>query len=93
MQADDFSAWEARTARLLEFFPGLQAKFLAPEAIALEKLRWYDAGRRKSDRQWNDVLRLIESQAEAFDRSAFTQWAQTLRLAELAAEAISESQV
>ncbi|MCH7904897.1 MAG: hypothetical protein IH944_10065 [Armatimonadetes bacterium] len=85
-----FARWETEAAKRLEIFDGVFARVLAPEAIALEKLRWYELSNRVSDRQWNDVVKLIETQGEEFGTQDFLQWAKELGLAELAREALAE---
>ena len=91
MDDSSFERWETETAERLELFEGVFGLVLAPEAIALEKLRWYDLSNRSSDRQWNDVVKVIETQGEEFDARDFVRWAKELGLAELAQEALVEA--
>jgi len=49
--------------------------FYSPEDIVLVKLRWFELGRRVSDRQWNDIVQVIENQGESFDRGYALKWA------------------
>ena len=91
MDDSPFAQWETESAKRLEIFDGVFARVLAPEAIALEKLRWYELSNRVSDRQWNDVVKLIETQGEEFGVQDFLRWAGELGLAELAREALAEA--
>lgn len=86
-----FERWEAESAKRLELFEGVFGLVLAPEAIALEKLRWYELSNRASDRQWNDVVKLIETVGEEFGSEEFVRWGEELGLAELAREALAEA--
>ena len=46
---------------------------------------------RASDRQWNDIVKLIETLGEEFGSEEFLRWAEELGLAELAQEALAEA--
>lgn len=54
---------------------GHGADFASPEDIVIAKLRWFVLGNRVSDKQWNDILQVLEAQDEAFDYSYATKWA------------------
>ena len=86
-----FERWEAESAKRLQLFEGVFGLVLAPEAIALEKLRWFELSNRSSDRQWNDVVKLIETVGGEFGSEEFLRWGGELGLAELAREALSEA--
>ena len=91
MDDSPFARWETETAKRLDIFGGVVALVLAPEAIALEKLRWYELSNRASDRQWNDIVKLIETQGEGFGSQEFLRWGRELGLTELAREALAEA--
>lgn len=91
MDDSPFARWETETAKRLDIFGGVVARVLAPEAIALEKLRWYELSNRASDRQWNDIVKLIETQGDEFGSQEFLRWGEELGLAELAREALAEA--
>ena len=82
---------EQERAEMQELFPGVPGLVIAPENIVLQKLRWYDLGNRVSDRQWNDLVQVIEIQGDAFDREYLLKWAEHFGLKELAEEALSEA--
>ena len=91
MDDSPFARWETESATRLEIFDGVFARVLSPEAISLEKLRWYELSNRVSDRQWNDVVKLIETQGEAFGTQEFLRWGEELGLAVLARQALAEA--
>ena len=57
--------------------------FCTAEDIVLRKLEWYRAGGEISDRQWTDVLGLLQVQAESLDQDYLTRWARELGLTDL----------
>lgn len=91
MDDSPFALWETETAKRLDVFEGVEALVLAPEAIALEKLRWYELSNRASDRQWNDIVKLIETMGDEFGTQEFLRWADELGLKDLAREAMAEA--
>lgn len=77
--------------RKIKFIGDAEAWFCSPEDSVLQKIRWYELGNRVSDRQWNDLVQVIEVQAENFDREYFREWADKLGIRELAEEALAEA--
>ena len=75
-------------ARLL---PGVLVRVSSPEDIIITKLRWYELGRGISDRQWNDLVLVIETQSDDLDWPYLEKWAARFGLAELLAEARAEA--
>ena len=61
------------------------------EDLVLRKLDWYRQGGGVSDRQWRDVLGVLEVQAERLDLAHLRHWAEALGLAELLERALAES--
>jgi len=90
-QTDSFQESSFRRRRRLRFIGDVEAWFCSPEDSALQKIRWYELGNRVSDRQWNDLVQVIEVQAESFDRVYFREWADKLGIRELAEEALAEA--
>ena len=72
-------------------FNDVEMTVMAPEDILILKLRWYELGNRVSDRQWNDIVQVIEVQGSHLDREYVRQWACHFGLSELAEEAFSEA--
>jgi hypothetical protein len=81
----------AQRSREIEISPGVLARYVAAEDIVLMKLRRYELGSRVSDRQWNDLVQVIEIQGDAFDRDYLLHWADHFGVRELAEEALSEA--
>jgi len=75
-------------ARLL---PDVVVRVSSPEDIIITKLRWYELGRGISDRQWNDLVLVIETQGDDLDWPYLEKWAARFGLAELLAEAKAEA--
>jgi hypothetical protein len=63
----------------------------APEDVVLQKLDWYHRGGRISERQWGDLLGVLEVQQGRLDMDYLHQWAAQLQLEELLAKALSEA--
>ena len=82
---------ELERAQLVSLFDGVDAMVIAPENIVLQKLRWFELGNRVSDRQWNDLVQVIEIQGEAFDRDYLLEWAEHFKVRDLAEEALAEA--
>lgn len=76
-------------ARLISLMEGIEAKVLAPENIILRKLLWYDEGNRVSDRQWNDLMQILDVQGVSIDQEYLLSWARELGVEDLAREALS----
>ena len=73
---DDTSYTEQLLARRRPYRlgPGYDAQFVSPEDIVITKLRWYELGNRVSDRQWNDIVQVLETQWESFDFQYAARW-------------------
>ena len=65
--------------------------FCTAEDMILRKLEWFRAGGGISDRQWADVLGLLQVQAESLDQDYLTRWARELGLADLLDRALEEA--
>ena len=63
-----------------------------PEDIVLFKLRWYRLGEELSDRQWDDVKRVLRAQVGRLDEAYLNHWAEKLGVADLLARVRQESQ-
>lgn len=61
------------------------------EDCVLQKLDWYEAAGRISDRQWRDVLGILKVQSRALDRAYLTRWSFTLGLSGLLREALRQA--
>ncbi len=68
---------------------GPEVVFASPEDVVLHKLLWYRMGGEVSERQWGDVLGVLEAQGDALDWPHMRAWAERLRVAELLEKALS----
>ena len=73
---DPYNLAEFGRTRRVELH-GVDVPFAAPEDIVLQKLLWFEAGSRVSDRQWNDVVRVLEFQRMDLDYAYLRHWAST----------------
>lgn len=71
--------------------PGLPRVFLpSPEDVVLSKLEWFRLGDEVSQRQWDDVLKVMKVGSRSLDRSYMETWASELGVADLLARAWKE---
>lgn len=70
---------------------GGELEVASAEDTILQKLRWYHLGGSVSDRQWRDVLNVLEVQGERLDRAYLTQGAEELGLSALLERALGEA--
>lgn len=70
-------------ARNVELVRGYSARIAAPEDIVVSKLRWFELGNRVSDRQWNDIVQVLEIQQGRLDYAYLSKWAAHFGLSEL----------
>lgn len=63
---------------------------VSAEDIVLLKLRWYQQGDCTSERQWDDLVAVMEVQAKKLDLEYMKKWAATLGINELLEKAVSE---
>ena len=54
---------------------GNTVSFYASESIVIAKLRWYLLENRVSDRQWNDLVQVLEVQRSTLDNEYLDRWA------------------
>ncbi|MCH8217202.1 MAG: hypothetical protein IH892_10555 [Planctomycetes bacterium] len=71
---------------------GTRFFFVSPEDIILLKLQWYKAGGETSQRQWADVLSVINVQADVLDKVYLEHEAGKLNLSNLLKKASTEAQ-
>ena len=67
-------------------------RFAGPEDTLLHKLVWYKLGNEVSDRQWNDIIGIIDVQGDSLDAAYLDQWAPVLGVRELLERARGASQ-
>ncbi|MFY9234247.1 MAG: hypothetical protein WAO58_07280 [Fimbriimonadaceae bacterium] len=88
---DEYSRSELERAVPVQVAEGMEVRHTAPENIIIQKLRWYELGNRVSDRQWNDIVKVIEVQRGRLDWEYMRRWAQHFGLVELLEEADAEA--
>ncbi len=66
-----------------ELLPGMSAWLQSPEDVLIQKLRWFELGNRVSDRQWNDIVQVVEIQRERLDLKYLNDWTEHFNLGEL----------
>lgn len=64
---------------------------VAAEDSILAKLRWFRLGEEVSERQWRDVLGVMDVQRGRLDEAHLDQWAAELGIVDLLARARAES--
>jgi hypothetical protein len=81
-----------RRSRFEAIGPGGKAVRVAtPEDTVIHKLLWFREGGGVSDRQWRDLVGVLEVQGERIDRGYLRAWAARLDLAVLLDDALLES--
>ena len=65
-------------------------KLLAPENIVIAKLRWFQLGNQVSDRQWNDIVSVLETQRGMLDIEYLSAWSRQFLVSDLLDQALSE---
>jgi hypothetical protein len=87
-RAFDRSSFARRQLRLLRDEPDRRGYHLdSPEDTVLHKLEWYRAGGEVSDRQWADIVGVLEVQGDALDPAYLDHWAAMLGVSDLLARA------
>lgn len=65
---------------------------VSAEDIILLKLMWYRQTDCRSEKQWEDILSVLEVQKDELDLGYLKKWAGVLRIDQLLANAISEAE-
>ena len=73
----------ARPEKLEVSGRAVTVQFASPEDILLHKLVWYRLGNEISDRQWSDVLGILEIQRAVLDNQYLERWAAELKVEDL----------
>ncbi len=77
--------------QLVEIEPGTSIWVGAADDQVLRKLRWYRLGGEVSDRQWRDVVAILQVQGRRIDHQQLLIDAGSLGLADLVAAALSDA--
>ena len=71
-----------------------QTLFLASaEDIILHKLYWFQLGGGVSERQWNDVLGVLQVRRDTLDYEYLRRWAQYRGVSQLLEQALREAEL
>lgn len=79
----DAAQFQRRVAQVVATDPERTAYFASAEDTLLAKLEWYRQGNEVSERQWRDVLGVLQVQRDTLDLTYVRQWAKTLGVADL----------
>lgn len=96
LQSDDYSQTQFARRRFgqtrsLGDEP-IECAFATAEDTILSKLRWYRAGGEISERQWHDLLGILQTSGEGLDRAYLKTWAPRLRVSDLLERLFAEHQ-
>ena len=80
-----------RQLHLLSEDPERYAYVASAEDTVLAKLEWYRMGGEVSDRQWRDLLGVLEVQGDRLDRAYMRRMALSLGVADLLSRAFEET--
>ena len=69
--------------QILSVEPPAEAMVATPEDTILSKLEWYRIGGEVSERQWRDVLGILEVQGGNLDLNYLRRWAKELKVSDL----------
>jgi hypothetical protein len=90
-RAFEASVMSRRRLMPLASSPGRSLAVVSAEDIILLKLEWYRLGNETSDRQWRDVIGVLQVQARALDEDYLDRWAAELGVDDLMARARAEA--
>jgi len=77
--------------QILSIEPPAEAFVASPEDTILAKIEWFRMGGEVSERQWRDILGIIEVQGKNLDIEYMHRWAKDLTISELLDRALKES--
>jgi hypothetical protein len=79
----DLSAMARRRSYPWPGQAGLSLQCVTPEDVVLFKLEWYRLGDEASERQWRDIIGVLQVQAGKLDEAYLDHWAADLGVADL----------
>ena len=88
----DLNQMQRRISQSVGDSPGDQAYFSTAEDIVLAKLEWFRAGGETSERQWRDIMGVLDLQSDRLDLEYLKKWAATLGIRDLLQRAIQAVQ-
>jgi hypothetical protein len=87
----DQSRFSRRIALLVAANPDRILYAATAEDTILAKLEWYRMGGEVSERQWRDVVGVLETQSDRLDHEYLSKWACELDVLDLLARALTEA--
>ena len=90
-RAFDRQAFERVVVRAWPTEPQRTVPFCSAEDIILHKLEWYRMGGEVSERQWSDILGVLQVQGERLNREYLRRWATDLQVVDLLERAWKEA--
>jgi hypothetical protein len=88
----DVNQMQRRISQSVGDAPEDQAYFSTAEDIILAKMEWFRAGGETSERQWRDILGVLDLQGDRLDFDYLQKWAARLGILDLLQKAILEDQ-
>jgi len=88
----DLNQMQRRISQKIGDSPGERAYFCTAEDIILAKLERYRAGDEVSERQWRDILGVLELQGDQLDFDYLMKWATVLGVQDLLQKAVQSIQ-
>lgn len=85
----DLSQMERRISQAIGDEPEEWAYFSTAEDVILAKLEWYRAGGEASERQWRDILGVLNLQSDRLDFQYLQNWASRLGIQDLLRKALA----
>jgi hypothetical protein len=89
--ASPFAESEFSRRQLHDLVPGFQVWVASAEDVVLRKLLWFQLGGKVSDRQWNDIVGVLEVQKGRLDEAYLDSWADRLGIRDMLDEARSQT--
>lgn len=87
----DLNQMKRRISQGMGNVPEEWAYFSTAEDIILAKLEWYRAGGETSERQWRDILGVLNLQSDRLDFQYLQNWADKLGIQDLLQKVIQEN--
>ena len=88
----DLNQMQRRISQSVGDSPEEQAYFSTAEDIILAKLEWFRAGGETSERQWRDIMGVLDLQGDRLDFKYLQTWATELGILDLLQRAIQAGQ-
>ena len=86
----DRNQMQRRVAQTFGESPGEPVFFCTAEDIILAKLEWFRAGGEVSERQWRDIIGVMDLQGDRLDMDYLRKWALSLGVDDLLTKAINQ---